>query len=104
MVEYNGQFHYQRAFCERTINDVLKRRYCRQNNIVQINVNPVIPRGINSLQSYLTFTLYTEVPSYAEQLEKSPLLDVSILKGRTFALLRNDKGLIVDAATVNTIS
>lgn len=104
MVEYNGPFHYQRSCGDRTINDVLKRRFCRHNEIVQINVNPVIPKGNLALQSYLAFRLYTEVQCYAEYLERyGASTDVAIARGRTFALMRDETGAAVEATTVNTV-
>lgn len=61
MVEYNGSFHYRKAYMERTVNDIMKRRYCRKNNIVQINVNPTLSHTQAGMQRYARFRLYTEV-------------------------------------------
>lgn len=105
MVEYNGTYHYQRKYYDRTTNDILKRRFCKHNGIVQINVNPVVPRGSSNMQSYLTFRLYTEVPCYSAQLERRIAegnADAAIAKCRMFALFRNSNGVVVDALTIDT--
>lgn len=62
MLEYNGPYHHKSSETVRTINNILKRRWCRMHNYVQITVCPLI--DLSTMHTYVRFRLFVDAYLY----------------------------------------